>query len=169
MSDLSDKLMNMKSLDSIDRIAYSGVNETIAENIMEYSDVFQQECISNNLAQALLGEDYSPNCTYKLCTIPEATLLLKIDESVPENSEVNNEQRIKEYVLQVNDVQSYDEMCKSILNYGNGAVDKSADYTVQPTSFFSLMPMEKVMLGVFVAMFIIFIGILLFLVSGGLI
>lgn len=169
MSDLSDKLMNMKSLDSIDRVDYSGVSATVTENITEYSDVFQQECISHNLAQALLGGDYSPDCTYKLCTMPEATLLLKIDESVPENNEVNNEQRIKEYVLQANDVQSYDEMCKSILNYGNGAVDKSADYTVQPTSFFALMPMEKVMLGVFVVMFITFIGILLFLVNGGLI
>lgn len=80
-------------------------------------DIVHQENIPNELARSLISPvDYSDDCRYQILSMPDKTLLLKIDERVTEDSDDPLKQRITEYVLNTDDeVQTYEEMRKDII------------------------------------------------------
>lgn len=45
------------------------------------------ELLSHDLAKAILGKDYDPECSYKLLTEVTQTTVLKIDPRIPEDEE----------------------------------------------------------------------------------
>ena len=49
--------------------------------------VSYDEFLSHDLAKAILGKDYDPECSYKLLTEVAQTTVLKIDPRIPEDAE----------------------------------------------------------------------------------
>lgn len=117
MSDLSKYLMEMDSeLFERDNSDYINLDD------YKYTDSIIQEDVSPSVAKALIGNAFDPICSYQLVTMPYGTLLLKIDERVTADMENEGRHRITEFPLSSEcDVQSYDEMNKSLLNYSKAS------------------------------------------------
>lgn len=78
-------------------------------------EVVHQENISNELAKEFLDEnEYDANCRYQLIFLQNSTVLVKINDRAEPNSDNPVEQQLTEYVLDSEDVQTYEELMHSI-------------------------------------------------------
>ena len=80
----------------------------------ERAAIANSEQVSYDLAKAILGKDYDPECSYKLLTEVAQTTVLKIDSRIPEDEEPVTDDNgviirahIMEYTLQESSPDSY--------------------------------------------------------------
>ena len=132
MTELDKIIAGMNPKLFSDNLGDSSINEKNEENAKVYMEenyvdnpVIHQETIPNELARSLLlPKDYDENCSYQIVTMNDATILLRIDDSIPvENDNLPDDEQnpvrrhITEFPLESpGEVQSYTQMVQDILN-----------------------------------------------------
>lgn len=104
-----EELLN--SMTTLDKSEYTPEERAAIANSEQVS---YDEFLSHDLAKAILGKDYDPECSYKLLTEVAQTTVLKIDPRIPENEEPVTDDNgviirahIMEYTLQESSPDSY--------------------------------------------------------------
>lgn len=106
----------LNSLDILDEEPDAGVASDV-------TPVSYDEFVPNELASALLGMNYDPMCKYKIITQRDATIVTKIDPSLPEDFKTVYDAHgnvvkayMTEYVLEETDdmQESYSEMMSNV-------------------------------------------------------
>ena len=77
-----EELLN--SMTTLDKSEYTPEERAAIANSEQVS---YDEFLSHDLAKAILGKDYDPECSYKLLTEVAQTTVLKIDPRIPEDEE----------------------------------------------------------------------------------
>ncbi|MCM1218886.1 MAG: hypothetical protein NC548_30760 [Lachnospiraceae bacterium] len=120
---LSDLLNSMTTLENNDytpeeRQQIAGAN---SENGFGFD-----EWIPPDFARMLIGKDFDPTCKYKLMTMRDSTIVLKIDDSIPENEKPKLDSHgnvirahIMEYPLAEDtpEIQSYSDMMSGVNSF----------------------------------------------------
>jgi len=123
-------------LKTVDEDLYDKPVYETKEDVKYDGEVIYQEDISLDVARALLPPNvFSETCHYQLVTLPEQTVVLRIDDSIPESMVNENRQRVTEYVLNTSpDVISLTELRQGLLfpktnhNYYESAMDVPKKY-----------------------------------------
>lgn len=104
-----EELLN--SMTTLDKSEYTPEERAAIANSEQVS---YDEFLSHDLAKAILGKDYDPECSYKLLTEVAQTTVLKIDPRIPEDEEpvaddngIIIRAHIMEYTLQESAPDSY--------------------------------------------------------------
>lgn len=143
MTEFDKILLKMETLDT-------GLDPEVESSPESYthndSGFLYQENIDNSLAEILLGShDYDPNCTYQIVHMKDATVLLKVDATA-RDSENPVDKKITEYIIDSDDVISYEEMMNDVRTDVILATDKIENNKVRTSSAWMIVSVSTMLI-----------------------
>ena len=76
--------------------------------------------------------EFDEDCRYQILILNEVTLVLKIDDKFPPDIDVSLNKHVTEYVLKSDDVQTLDELQRSIVNRDSYSLTSCLDDNDEP-------------------------------------